>query len=274
MNKALLARLAVVFFAAQILGILTAQNLLANDISVTIVNEDKESIDNSVYLIGQILVFTAVLLVLVRILKGRKIYYLLKALESLAVFGTGLLVFSILNEMIALVLAVLLVATRIAYPNNVQLRNISSIVSTAGVGALIGVSLGVIPVVVFMVLLAIYDYIAVFKTKHMVEIAKNVTSKNLSFTFALPTKEHQFELGTGDIVIPLTFAVSILAEKKAMFAFPQYFFTPALVIAASFAGLVLTLGYLSKRIGTALPALPPQTILMLVVFLAASFFGF
>ncbi len=274
MDQKLLLQLAAVFFATQILGLFTANFLLEQNITVQIVNEDKESIDNSIGLFAYIIGFTALLLLFTKFFKGHHLYFLLKAFETLAIFGTSLIVFSTINEVAGLVLAIALVGSRLIFRENLLLRNVSSVTSTAGAGALIGVSLGVTPIIIFMVLLAIYDYIAVFKTKHMVELAKNVTNKNLSFTFALPTKEHKFELGTGDIVIPLAFAVSVLAQTKTTLMHPFYLISPVLIILASFVGLVLTLEYISKRIGIALPALPPQTVLMLIAFFGASFFGF
>ncbi len=274
MDKKLFLQLAVIFFSTQIIGLATSQFLISQDVSVQLINDDKESVENSFGLIAYILLFTGLLLIFTRLFKGQPLYFLLKAFELLAIFGTSLLVFALFGDLVSLVLAVTLVGLRIVFQKNVPLRNISSIVATAGAGALIGVSLGIIPLIVVMILLAVYDYIAVFKTKHMVEIAKSVTSKNLSFTFALPTKEHQFELGTGDIVMPLAFASSIFAKTSTQMDFPFYFITPALIMIASFVGLVLTLGYLSKRIGIALPALPPQTVLMLIVFFAASLLGF
>ena len=274
MDKKLLAQLFIVFFATQAIGLITAQSLLMQGVSVTIVNEDKESVENSFGLFGYILVFTAILIVLLRILKGKRLYFILKALEIMAVFSTTVIVFSIIGDLAGIIAGIAMVAARIALPKNVWLRNLSSVIAGAGAGALIGISIGVFPMIVFIILLAAYDYIAVFKTKHMVEIAKNVAPQNMSFTYALPTKDHQFELGTGDIVIPLAFASSVLAENIQTIAPPAHVVAPILIILASFAGLFLTLEYLSKRIGMALPALPPQTLLMLIVFGICRLAGF
>ena len=163
---------------------------------------------------------------------------------------------------------------RVFFAKDVLLRNITSVLATAGAGALIGVSLGVLPVIVLLILLAAYDFNAVFKTKHMVSLAKNVTSKNLSFTYALPTPEHQFELGTGDLVMPLVFASSVLAVSQQTFSFPFYFVPSLVILFASYIGLAITLDYVSRKPGTALPALPPQTALMLFAFALLKLAGF
>jgi presenilin-like A22 family membrane protease len=135
------------------------------------------------------------------------------------------------------------------------------------VGALLGVSIGVLPVIVFLILLAAYDYIAVFKTKHMVTMAKAVAKKNLSFTFALPTQKHQFELGTGDLVMPLVFSVSVLNDSLARgLIWPVATLPSIIILLAAFLGLAFTLDYGSKNVGKALPALPLQVAMMVVTY--------
>ncbi len=91
----------------------------------------------------------------------------------------------------------------------------------------------------------------------------------------MPTKEHTFELGTGDFVVPLAFATSAMRGSfESGIAFPNYFFIAILILIGSIIGLILTLEYLSKRIGTALPALPVQTGIMLAMFLLGKVLGF
>ena len=119
--------------------------------------------------------------------------------------------------LLALILPLAIVIARFVFRKNIWLRNLASILAAAGAGPLIGYNFGIIPVALFLVILAGYDIIAVFYTKHMVTLAKSITKKNLAFTFALPTTDHQFELGTGDMVIPLVFAVSVLTETTKSF---------------------------------------------------------
>ncbi len=276
MNKPLLAQLVLIFLIAQGLGLWAGNYLIAQNVSVTIVNEDKNSIDNSIGLFIWILAMTIVLLALIKFAPDWLFYWIVKTIESLAVFSTAIIVLAPTEaEGLAVYgLALLLVLLRVAFSGNVVLRNVSSVVATAGAGALIGASLGVLPILAFLILVSIYDFIAVFRTKHMVKLAKGITGKNFSFTFALPTKEHQFELGTGDIVVPMMFAVSLLAAAKQAFAFPYFAIPPLVILAASLAGLLITMDYASKHKGTALPALPLQAAFMLVAFAALKLGGF
>ncbi len=273
MNKQLVIQLIAIFLLTQAIGLIVANALIKEDIKSTIVNDNPQDPLNSVGLIVYILFFTLGILIAIRFLKKNTLGIVLKALELLAIFGTSALVLSVFIPETAVMFAAIIVILRITIPQSIMLRNLSSVFATAGVGALIGVSLGVIPIILFIALLSVYDLIAVFKTKHMVTMAKAITSENLAFTFALPTKEHQFELGTGDMVIPLAFASSVFAQNHATGLF--FALVPAmLILYGSIIGLIITIDYASKKVGRALPALPLQTGIMVVMFLVGKFFGY
>lgn len=274
MNNKLALQLVALFLVTQVLALHVGSQLIAQDVKATVVNDNPEDVVNSVGLIAYILGFTGVLLVLIKFLKDKFVYYLMKIIESLAIFGTSLIVFaSFVDSIFVVFLSVFLVLARVVFSKNIWLRNFAGMLAVVGAGALIGVSLGVIPVIVFMVLLAVYDYIAVFKTKHMVTLAKSITKKNLAFTYAMPTKEHTFELGTGDLVIPITFSVSLLAAYSR-YAFPYNFIPSILIIGAALGGLLATIAFSSRNVGKALPALPPQTVLMVAAYIVIVAVGF
>jgi len=278
MNKNLLCQLVILFLITQVIGMYTAYALTDAGVSAQLATDNPEDIENSLYLFVYILVFTGVLLAVIYFVKGRLQYLVFKAFESLAIFGTSLIVLSALADIplfffagienavswLVLLLSVGLVALRNIFPQQLWMRNMTSVIAVAGAGSLIGVSLGVVPIVIFIVLLAVYDLIAVFRTKHMVTLAKAITEKNLSFTYAMPVKEHKFEMGTGDMVVPLAVAASVLKFVSFAKPFPFNLLAPSLVLLAALAGLLLTIDYSSKHIGKALPALPPQTVLMLL----------
>lgn len=268
-------KLVIIFLVAQLLGLWVGASFI-HEIAIgemerpSVMTDDPDDPLNALALIGGILFFTAVLLVFMFFFKGG---FLFRAMEVLVVFTASILVFASFIPSVAFLFAVYLVALKLLFPSNVLVRNVAATISVAGVGALIGVSLGVIPVLVFLILLSVYDFIAVFKTKHMVTLAKGISNKNLAFTVAIPTKEHQFELGTGDLVLPLVFAVSVMASNQGL-GFP-YFVVPALLIlAASLIGLLFTIGYVKKHVGKALPALPPQAVLMILAWLLTKALGF
>jgi len=272
MNKELLAKLVLLFVVTQAIGLFVAGTLVKENVRATFITDNPDDVENSIGLIAYILFFTAVLLVAIKFFK-RRIGLLFRIIELLAVFGTSVIVFGAFFPDMAFHFALLVLALKLVLPESVPLRNATSVIATAGAGSLVGVSLGVLPVIVFIALLSVYDLIAVFGTRHMVVMAKAMTKQNVSFTFALPTKEHNFELGTGDMVIPLAFASSVLAANAKVVAFPLAYALPALLLLASLAGLLWTLDFISKRVGLALPALPPQTVLMLAVFMLGKAVG-
>ncbi|MBU2100809.1 hypothetical protein KKG83_02770 [Candidatus Micrarchaeota archaeon] len=267
MNKKLVLQLIAIFLVTQILGLYVGINIISSGLEREgIINANPDDPINSIGLFIYILVFTGILLIILKFYKGE---WLFRILEAILVFMTSLLVFAFVlpqeMEILALVFPVILVATKLFFRKNVLLRNIASVLAAAGAGPLIGYNFGIIPVALFLVILAGYDIIAVFYTKHMVVLAKGITKKNLAFTFTLPTKEHDFELGTGDMVIPLVFAVSVLVETIKHFSFPFALVSPAIILWGSLTGLLLTIQYSSSHVGKALPALPLQTIIMFLM---------
>ncbi len=298
MNRQLLTQLILIFVVTQALGLFVGSYLIGQGIRTTIVSDNPEGLENGIGLIAWILALTAVLLIVIKFVSDKILFIFLKGLEALAVFGSAMIVLLPfgLSDLLMLGIGIALVGARIAFRGSVLLRNISSIVAAAGAGALIGASVGVVPLLVFLLLMAAYDFIAVFKTKHMVTLAKSLTTKNLAFTFAMPTvkeadsetsehvknakghgwleggsdkklvRGHQFELGTGDMVVPLAFAVSVLATAQKTIPMPYALLPAGAVLAASLMGLVFTVHQVSKKEGRALPALPVQAGLMAVVF--------
>src|SRR5438132_2967124 len=62
------------------------------------------------------------------------------------------------------------------------------IVTAAGVTAILGISFGILPAILLLVALAIYDAWAVYRTKHMVTLADELTSQRLPILLVIPKK--------------------------------------------------------------------------------------
>ncbi len=215
---------------------------------------------NAIQLMFYILVMTAFLLILIR-LKKQLIY----VLEALAIFFTSDIVFELAIPFgvgpipVGAILAFALTAWKVFRPTVIS-QNIALIFSVAGAGAVIGASFGMTPVILFMLLLSAYDFLSVFYTKHMVYMAKALTERPTAFTAAFPVKDtekrgkitkqfsHVFQLGGGDLVIPLVFSVSVLTH----YGFVSMIFSSLGAMAA----LMLLFFYAIKR-NVPLPALPP-----------------
>lgn len=269
MSPKLVSELILLFLATQVLGLAVANVLIKENVRVTILTDNPEDIENAFALFGYILFVTAIFILIITFVKVRGITMLF---EILALSATSTLVFAALLPDVALLFTAVIIMLRLSLRENAFVKNLSSTIATAGAGALIGISLGVVPVVAFLAILCMYDYIAVFKTKHMVKMAEAITRDNAAFTFSLPSKERTYQLGTGDLVMPLVFATSIMAKTKNFYPAPYYLVPVALVLFASILGLFGTFFYLTKK-RHALPALPLQGILMIATWLTMAFSG-
>ncbi|HKZ45576.1 MAG TPA: presenilin family intramembrane aspartyl protease, partial [archaeon] len=147
--------------------------------------ENPESIGNSLFLFGYIIAATIGIILIVKYVK-----FFIRVLEVVAVFAGTLLTFYILfpqNILVDFVLALILNVWRIFRPSSL-LQNLSLALVIPSIGALIGTSLGVIPSLIFIVLLSIYDFVSVFITKHMIYMAKEITKRPSAFALSMPYK--------------------------------------------------------------------------------------
>ncbi|MGC8687145.1 MAG: presenilin family intramembrane aspartyl protease [Candidatus Micrarchaeia archaeon] len=141
-----------------------------------------------------IVVFTAVLLLIFKVYKGDKLFLLLEGgIVLVSSFFVFLIAISAITDSVAynlygpgnayvvaasLVLSLVLVAAKLKMP---RLRNVTAIIASVGVGVILGISFSFIAAFIFMAILAIYDFIAVFVTKHMVALGNVALDRNLSF---------------------------------------------------------------------------------------------
>jgi len=151
------------------------------------------------------------------------------------------------------------------------MQNIAIVIAIAGISAQLGVLLTVPAVIILLVGLSFYDVWAVFKTKHMVSMAKGLIHRGMMPMIVMPADWRDFArsmkevtteklrpsrtpslkymmLGTGDLAFPLVFAVSALSYSL----FSAY----AVVMGALVGIFVIHFLMITKKF-KALPALPP-----------------
>ena len=203
--------------------------------------EDPTQVSNSIYYIGMILAFT--LLVLIAIKKNLK--WIISLLIYFAIISTLYYVFLalfnlILPEFEALIASILISAgvtvVLYRYPEW-YVVDLVGVCIAGGVSALLGISLTVIPVIVLLVLLAIYDAISVYKTKHMITMAEGMMDLKLPILFVIPKHSHYsflhesfkagekreaFFMGLGDAVMPTLLVVSanVFMKSNGGFSYP------------------------------------------------------
>ncbi|MCX6772212.1 MAG: presenilin family intramembrane aspartyl protease [Candidatus Micrarchaeota archaeon] len=167
-----------------------------------------------------------------------------------------------------------------------EAKNAAAIISSAGVAALFGFSLGFLPAVVFIVMLSLYDYIAVFKTKHMITMARELSTRQLSFAVTaksapkrMPTEPEpayvqranregeRLDLGTGDLSVPAMISVSAYSLG------PNGMIYAIAVAIGSTLSLYALLKFVSKE-RVFLPALPPICLGGMLALLIVKLAGF
>lgn len=209
----------------QVLALLLSTPMETNEMQAF---EDPTQVSNSIYYIVMILIFT--LFVLIAIKKNMK--WVISLLIYLAIVSTLYYVFFALFTLIpyfagfentaSILISIGLTVLLYKYPEWYVI-DILGICIAGGVSALIGISLSIIPVLVLLILLAVYDAISVYKTKHMITMAEGVMDLKLPILFIIPKhpdysfikesfkegeKREAFFMGLGDAVMPTLLVVS------------------------------------------------------------------
>ncbi len=206
--------------------------------------DDPQSLSSTAYFFASILVMTLVMLLLLKFKAG----YIIRAALFISFFTGTLFTFTaffgdagILFPIVASILLLLRVKSDIFY-------NLLLVFTTSGIGAVLGASLGVVPALALAVIMSVYDFVAVFLTKHMVSLAKEAQGK-YPLMFMVPVGDRVMSLGAGDIALPLTLSVSVLASQGLFYALP--------CAMGGLIGLASLFNYIDSRRGATLPALPP-----------------
>jgi len=240
--------------------------------------EDPSSIANPFIFIVILLVFTGFLLVLIKYelkkviaaIIGLSIFltfgYIFTALVSAALGTTDLAM------VIILILSVLATVLLYVYPEWYVIDGLGILIG-AGVASIFGVSLEILPVVVLLTLLAVYDAISVYKTKHMITLAEGVIDLKTPILFVVPKRRDYsfirdgigklddggeraaFIIGMGDLIMPSILVVSANVFLKG-WRLAGIINLPALgAIIGSLAGLSVLLYFVSS--GKPQAGLPP-----------------
>ncbi|MDD5111731.1 MAG: presenilin family intramembrane aspartyl protease, partial [Candidatus Altiarchaeota archaeon] len=130
-----------------------------------------------------ILIMTGLLLILIKY----KLDIIIKILAIIAVLYAMTLALIALLGNYGIIAAITLIALTAWKKKNILLYNLTLILTVVGAGALLGASLSIAPSLLLLIILSIYDLIAVFWTKHMVTLAENAKGK-LPFMFIIPHK--------------------------------------------------------------------------------------
>lgn len=190
-----------------------------------------------VYFFSSFLIFTVVILL---VAKFRR-----KLVEIIILGAMGLLLFSVILSLLALVIpdvvmalglsaagVAFLIVLLVKFPEWYVIDACGVLVGF-GAAAMLGISLSISLVIVLLVGLAVYDAISVYKTKHMIDLADVVLDLKLPVILIIPKimgysliketkslkerlntgdEREAFIMGLGDVVMPGILVVSTFAN--------------------------------------------------------------
>ena len=193
--------------------------------------EDPTSMANPIIFIAIMLVFTAFLLILIRYDLKRVI----AAVIGISIFLTFVYIFTAIMyavlgptdpaTVMVFVLSILSTVLLYKFPEWYVIDALGILIG-AGVAAIFGASLDILPVIILLILLAVYDAISVYKTKHMITLAEGVIDLKTPILFVIPKRRDYsfikegigkladggeraaFIIGMGDMIMPSILVVS------------------------------------------------------------------
>ncbi len=147
---------------------------------------------NLVYFFLTIIVFTAVLLLVSKFWKKQAVQIIV--LGTVTVFNVYVF-YSLLAAALSLGWSLGLSLAASAIILAVLVKNpewyvidISGVLSSVGVIVVMGISLSISIVLVLLIVMAVYDAVSVYKTKHMIDLASTSLEQKLPMLFIIPKK--------------------------------------------------------------------------------------
>lgn len=256
------------------LGIFAAGNLLEK--GAVLIQQGEFQLKDFITLA----IFIIVLLLLRR--KKKALSFIYKAFLILIIISGSQIIFGSFLSFPWEAILTLVVLTAFLFYRNVFTHNLAIIIGIAGIGAVIGLGLTPKTVIFLLVLLSFYDVIAVYKTKHMVYLARGMVESGAIFGFVIPSSisgffSHRDEakskigdgfmiLGSGDIGLPLIMVCSLV---------PTSFSSAVIVGIFSVIGLFIThLLFVNQGQRRPMAALPPIATMTIIGYFVATILNF
>ena len=181
-RRTLLAGAATVgiFLLVQVGGLAVVEPFLAADLQPV---EDTSNPANSVLYFLAILAASGLMLLVIK-------YDLEWIIRGFVLFGTAVLSWYVLAVFLpwpaALVGALALGVALFVYPEWYVI-DVAGILMGAGAAGVFGITFGVLPALVLLVILAVYDAISVYGTEHMLTLAEGAMDMRIPVMFVVPT---------------------------------------------------------------------------------------
>lgn len=191
--------------------------------------EDPTSMYNIVFFVAILLVFTAILLVLIRYGVQRVISIIIGfSLFAAFCYIYGAVTLALLDGGLAIGIITLAAAAGstallMVHPEWYILDTLGVLIA-AGIASIFGISFAQFPVIILLVVLAVYDALSVYRTKHMVTLAEGVLDVKSPILVVVPRRtDYSYVregisldddqrgavvMGMGDLIMPTMLVVS------------------------------------------------------------------
>ncbi len=202
--------------------------------------ENPDNPANIVYFIATLLIITALIIIIAKLWKKEAIhvFVLLAIIATMFTLFQALLygfVTSIVANALSLAIPVALIILLLLYPEWYVI-DLSSIILSIGAVTIFGISISPYLVIPLLIVLALYDAISVYKTKHMIDLADTIVDLKLPVLFIIPYKiKYRFRkqvgglkkqvkrkerdalfVGVGDVVIPGILVISAYSFTSSL----------------------------------------------------------
>ena len=230
--------MAIIFAVSQLGALAMASSVLGAEVRL-FENPDDPLIP--VYYIVAVLLFTFAILYVIKKQRENIVRYIFLGAVVYTVFFVLLVILSkVVDDVIGTVLSLLITGVLTYYllkKPEWYVIDATGVLMSVGIIGIFGISLSILPVLVLLIVLAVYDAVSVYGTKHMVALADGVTKMKLPILLVIPKRRgysylaqkplmQQLEegeereamfMGLGDIIIPgvlITSAFSFLPDTS------------------------------------------------------------
>jgi len=206
--------------------------------------------------------------------KFKEIIY--KGLFIITVFWGGMTVLNLFMPVFVAILVMgILIALWLEFAK-VWVHDVLMVLGLAGAASFFGLGFTPSVVVALLLIFSVYDFIAVYKTKHMVLMAKEMIEKKVILGFIIPKEVKYFKgklseikpggnfmiLGGGDVVFPSLLAVSVI---------PSGILKALVIVLFSLVGSFFSYWLFTKE-KEPIPALPPIALFTIIGYLVTLLF--
>jgi len=202
-NLKVVGILIALFLLAQFVGLIVAQHYF--DVEVLPLGFERPEVNVGFSFLSLfIFIISATILILVllkfKMFRLWKFWFLISIFYCLTVsFG------ALFSEITAIFLGLGFALWRILKPN-VIIHNFTEVFLYGALAAIFSPILNIYSIVILLLLISVYDYIAVCKTKHMIKMAESQSKAKVFAGLLVPYGKNVAILGGGDIGFPLLFS--------------------------------------------------------------------